>query len=86
MSEVIHSENYSRSVALCRLLTHHFPRARGPYDRLDVPSLSATLGLSRATAYRSLKEGKLSPKTARAIIKASRKRISDRDLYPFVLY
>lgn len=52
---------------------------------LDVHKVAAAIDYSHEAVYKWLRSGKLSPKGATAIVKASRKKIANRDLYPFLL-
>lgn len=52
---------------------------------LDVHKVAEAMGYSHEAVYKWLRSGKLSPKGAKAIVKASRKKIANRDLYPFLL-
>ena len=52
---------------------------------LDVHKVADALGYSHESIYSWLRSGKLSPKGAKAIVKASRKTIANRDLYSFLL-
>lgn len=52
---------------------------------LDVHTLAEKLGYSHEAVYKWLRAGKLSRKSARALLKLSRGKINESDLIPFLL-
>jgi hypothetical protein len=64
---------------LSERLSHHMVRSN-----LNVTSLSREIGFSRQAIYRWLTTDRLAIKAARALIAASRGKISQEDITPFL--
>jgi len=77
-------ETWSES-PLYRLLFSRLTRFRSKQGLLDVPGFAASIGYSHETAYRWLRSGKIPATAARAVVKASRRKIALHELYQFVL-
>jgi hypothetical protein len=70
---------------LYKLLYARLTWLRSKQQLFDVYAFARAIGYSHEAVYRWLREGKMSPDAARAVVQASRRKLALRDLYPFVL-
>lgn len=58
---------------------------RSRQQLFDVRAFAVAVGYSHEAVYQWLRESRLPPEAARAIVSVSRRKLALRDLYPFVL-
>ena len=76
-----------RKRPLYKLLYSKLPwlRSKTQPELLDIHKLAGTIGYSHEAVYKWLRNGKMSPRGAKIVVKISRNTIENRDLYPFLL-
>ena len=76
-----------RKRPLYKLLFNRLPWLRSKTQKklIDVQKMAEALDYSHEAVYKWLRSGRISPKGAIAVVAASRKKLANRDLYPFLL-